>query len=519
MSVLRQLYSLIISDILTTIISLLIGYVVYKLAKFYYQYYSLPPGPFPLPFIGNLLTFRTQQHWDYIMRKLAKKYGPIFTVYLGNSPQIMITDPVIAREAFNKSNFAGRAETYFAKLIGDGVVMADYGPNWVARRNVAHAAVKKYSNNERLVNVVVDCVDKTVETMLKTVGPNKPIEPSNYIYLTFLNILANSAFNENYNIDDLEFKKFKYVLKDFIYESGILMAFWEYSKIIQWINYKMFQKLIKALDEVREIIIKKLKNHYKDYDPNIERDLCDTLIAAKNNALLREEEEEGEEGSKQSLASYLSDDKLGLAVFDIFFAGTDTSYNTFQWLLLFLANDLMVQKKLRKEILDKIGDRLPTHDDRHRCHYVMAFISETLRFRNVLPIGVVRKAIVNSKIGNYTIPKNMLVFVYQGFILRNNSNKYWTNANQFIPERFLDSDNHYMITRLQQSAFIPFGVGRRVCLGEKLAIADLFLVLIRFLQSTQNYDIVLDSHPGLDADPNNSDLISPNSYTIMFKSK
>ncbi|XP_054154596.1 steroid 17-alpha-hydroxylase/17,20 lyase-like [Oppia nitens] len=300
------------------------------------------------------------------MRKLAKKYGPIFTVYLGNSPQIVITDPVIARDVFNKSDFAGRTQSYL------------------------------------------------------------------------------------------------------------------------------------------------------DYDPSIERDFCDTLIAAKNNALLREV---GGKGSKQSLAKYLTDDKLGLAVFDIFFAGIDTTYNTFQWLLLFLANDLNVQKKLRKEISDKIGDRLPTLDDRHRCHYVMAFISETLRFRNIGPIGLAHKAIVDSKIGDYTIPKNMSVFVYQGFVLRNDSNKYWTNPNDFIPERFLDSDNHYMITRSQQTAFIPFGVGRRVCLGEKLAIADLFLVLIRFLQSTQNYDIVLDSHPGFDADPCNSDSITPNSYTIMFKSK
>ncbi|XP_054154608.1 steroid 17-alpha-hydroxylase/17,20 lyase-like [Oppia nitens] len=215
-------------------------------------------------------------------------------------------------------------------------------------------------------------------------------------------------------------------------------------------------------------------------------------------------------GSKQSLANYLTDDKLGLIVFDLIFAGIDTSYTTFLWLLLFLSSDLMVQKKLRNEISDKIGDRLPTLDDRHRCHYVMAFISETLRFRNVVPVAVPHNAIVDSKIGDYKIPKNMSVCVYQGFIMRNDSNKYWTNPNDFKPERFLDSDNHYMRpTSRSQPAFIPFGIGRRVCIGEKLAIADLFLVLTRFLQSTQNYDIVLDSHQGLDADPNNTDSISP----------
>ena len=43
--------------------------------------------------------------------------------------------------------------------------------------------------------------------------------------------------------------------------------------------------------------------------------------------------------------------------------------------------------KLRKQVKEQIGDRIPTHDDKTRCHYVMAFISETLRHSSVLPIG------------------------------------------------------------------------------------------------------------------------------------
>ena len=41
------------------------------------------------------------------------------------------------------------------------------------------------------------------------------------------------------------------------------------------------------------------------------------------------------------------------------------------------------QQKLRQEIESEIGDRIPEYEDRNRCHYVMAFIGETLRFRNV----------------------------------------------------------------------------------------------------------------------------------------
>ncbi|CAG2180627.1 unnamed protein product, partial [Oppiella nova] len=160
-----------------------------------------------------------------------------------------------------------------------------------------------------------------------------------------------------------------------------------------------------------------------------------------------------------------------------------------------------MQRKLRQEIETQIGDRMPTHEDRNRCHYVMAFITETLRFRNITPMGVPHKAVVQSTIGKYTIPENMGVFVYQGICCRNDDD--WQKGSEFRPERFLDSERQFMTTR--PKAYIPFGVGRRVCLGEKLAIADLFLVLVRFLQSTQDYDIVLDSNCGIDADPNIAD--------------
>ena len=62
-----------------------------------------------------------------------------------------------------------------------------------------------------------------------------------------------------------------------------------------------------------------------------------------------------------------------------------------------------VQQKLRQEIESSIGDRIPTHEDRNRCHYVMAFIAETMRYRNVVPMGVAHKAVVTSKIGKYIL--------------------------------------------------------------------------------------------------------------------
>ena len=95
------------------------------------------------------------------MEKLAEKYGPVATIWLGTTPTVYITDIDIAREAFRKNDFAGRADipifsmSFPSKqasnliqnlisgefLIGD-IIFSDYGHYWEALRRVTHSAVQ-----------------------------------------------------------------------------------------------------------------------------------------------------------------------------------------------------------------------------------------------------------------------------------------------------------------------------------------------------------------------------------------
>ena len=257
-----------------------------------------------------------------------------------------------------------------------------------------------------------------------------------------------------------------------------------------------------GLIELMEI---KFKSHYNDYDEHVIKDFCDALISAKNEAL-----EEGKEW-----APHLKDNNLALALLDVFLAGTDTSQMTFKWCLLHMLYNKQFEKKLRKEVVDEIGDRIATHEDKNRCHYIMAYISEVLRHSNIVPWGVNHKTLVQTKLANYTIEEGTEVMLYQGYIMH--QDKHWDKPYELIPERFLDSDGKYLTTR--PKAFIPFGVGRRVCLGEKLAINDLFLVLVRFLQKTSDYEIVLHCDPNKDmtmADPNNAFEYQPKHFEISL---
>ncbi|XP_054161123.1 steroid 17-alpha-hydroxylase/17,20 lyase-like [Oppia nitens] len=339
--------------------------------------------------------------------------------------------------------------------------------------------------------------------MLDSMGPDKPFNPIEYIYLTFLNIIASSVFGQSYTLDDPEFRQIKYTFYDLEFETGNCFVLWEWAPIFRWLyRPDLFNHYKHHFVSLRQLIQQKFLDHRHDYQPDIERDFCDALIATADEAVHQ---------SKES-APYLTDANLSMTVFDVFFAGVDTSQITFQWLLLLLAYYPDVQQRVRQEIDSICGDHLPGHADRDRCHYTMAVISETLRYRNAAPFGVSHKTMVTTKLGQYTVPKNTAIGVFQGYILSNDSDKHWSGGDgmDFRPDRFIDSDGKYILKRLP--SFIPFGLGRRVCLGERLAYADLFLVLVRLIQRTRNYDILLDSHKGLDPNHDIRDVVTPNDF-------
>ncbi|XP_054157197.1 probable cytochrome P450 508A4 [Oppia nitens] len=154
----------------------------------------------------------------------------------------------------------------------------------------------------------------------------------------------------------------------------------------------------------------------------------------------------------------------------------------------------------------------PNH--KHQFPYTMAFIYETLRFRNVVPFGLLHRSMAKTTIDNkYPVPDNTVVLFNHYAILMDD--QHWPSARTFKPERFLsgfndndntNNDNQTTTTtssgqlassrvRLNKSqAFMPFGFGRRQCLGIKLAVNELFYVLVQFLRLTNNYDIVYDTN-------------------------
>ena len=175
----------------------------------------------------------------------------------------------------------------------------------------------------------------------------------------------------------------------------------------------------------------------------------------------------------------MTDDTLYMVVSDLFQAGTDTSQTALRWALLILSNDPKLQEKIHKEIIDNIGDRSATQEDKDLLPFTYAFIMEVLRFRPSAPLGLEHVNPVDSSLAGFKIPKNSRVLF--NLYAQNNDPKYWENPQEFNPNRFLDKNGDLITARLP--SFVTFGLGRRACIGEKLAINNLFLMITRLIQN------------------------------------
>ncbi|XP_076351966.1 steroid 17-alpha-hydroxylase/17,20 lyase-like isoform X2 [Tachypleus tridentatus] len=398
------------------ITTIFVGFLTFLLIRHFLKIRKYPPGPFPLPFLGNLLEFNGKKPPFIKMTNWQKKYGPVFTLWVGR-PAIIVNNWEVTRDALivKRNEVIGRNKTLLAEIIKQGyedIVFADYSQEWEVLRKMAHSAVRYKETDQEYQDL-----KEQSELFLNEFGNGLP---SDYIPL----------------------------LKIF------------------YINRE--QKLVKSVKKFLAILTNKIDEHKKTYKPDVIRDFTDALLSAKLEA-----KEEG----KNSL-QYLSDGNLAQVISDLFAAGTDTTQMTLRWMVLLIANSPDVQQKMFEEIESVIGNRPPVQDDKPQCHYVSAVIMETLRFGTIAPLGIDHKTTCDTEIGGHKIPKDTMVLF--NLWAHHRDQTYWKDPHVFKPDRFLTENR--TVTNERASSYVPFGQGRRMCLGEKLALADTFLIIVRLLQ-------------------------------------
>ncbi|KAJ7370095.1 hypothetical protein OS493_034306 [Desmophyllum pertusum] len=440
------------------VVALLIFLVAVYVVSTIWENRNLPPGPFPLPMLGNLLSVGLKQPYRDLAN-MAEKYGKLFRIHMGSRKVIVINSYEIAREALiaKAEDFAGRPHHFFGSIFGRNstdLAFQTFSQRWKIQHKITLTALRLTADK---ANIALH-VEQLCEKFHSYNG--KPFCPRDLVYKSFGNCLSSLIFGQENKLDDCEVDKLIEALHIFAKSLGAA-NFIDTFPIFKYFPIEIIRKARQAAETRDEIFERKFEEHVSTFQKDNIRDLIDTMLKGfhENNA-----------------RGLLTEEYLISSASDVFMPGTETPSTVMTWLVFYAIKYPDVQARLHRELDDVIGNtnRLPEISDRHNLPYLEAFIAEVHRIVSDTPLAVPHSTMRDTSLAGFLIPRDTTVFLNLWAIHHNPD--YWNDPFCFKPERFLDEQG-----QLHVEGILPFSLGKRSCPGESFGKKAVFLYVARLL--------------------------------------
>ncbi|XP_048791296.1 cytochrome P450 2K6-like isoform X3 [Lagopus muta] len=443
---------------------ILILLLILKTQHFWRSQVKFPPGPQPLPIIGNLHMMDLKK-LGQTMLQLSETYGPVFTVQMGLRKVVVLSGYDTVKEALvnHADAFAGRPKIPIIEETGKGKgVVFSRGENWKVMRRFTLTTLRDFGMGKKAIeDHVVEEYGYLADVIESQKG--KPLEMTELMNSAIANVIVSVLLGKRFDYEDPIFKRLVSLMNENMKLFGSPSVSLYNTFPILGFFLKAQKKFTENVKEVNNFIKDTFTKYLKVLDRNDQRSFIDAF-------LVRQQEENGKDNK------FFDDVNLTEVVRNLFTAGMDTTATTLRWGLLLMMKYPEIQKKVQEEIDQVIGSNLPRTEHRTKMPYTDAVVHEIQRFANILPLNLPHETTMDVTIKGYFIPKGTYVIPLLNSVLQDKTQ--WEKPCSFYPEHFLNSEGKFV----KKDAFMPFSAGRRICAGETLAKMELFLFFTSLLQ-------------------------------------
>ncbi|KAG4422156.1 hypothetical protein IFR04_004662 [Cadophora malorum] len=453
------------TNVMLTILGLVLAVLAVDYAHMIYLHFKMPPGPFPLPIIGNTHLLPDTKPWIYF-EEVAKQHDTnVITFWIGRNPTVWICDAWAASELLDKRAgiYASRPRMVVFGELGPGqtnLVSMYYGQRWRVHRKLTHMGVglqqvrnyRGFQNDESILvayNILQtpDDYEKHFEryaaSVVSIIGFGRRIASTKDPIIS--EVLAVMQRAAELNVPG---KTFPMLMETFPFLAKFPTSIAPWKHGLGGKNARggsFYYSLAEEANnnpEQPQCYVKKLFDEAPQYN-------------------LRPEE----------IASLTG---------NLFGAGSDTSSSTLVTFVLACCAFPEVLPKAWEELDRVVGpNRSPSMDDEPNLPYIKAFVKEVFRWRSVAIIGGQPHApIQDDEYKGWHIPKGTWV---QGNVWAIHHNERdFPDPDRFNPSRYL-KENSASRPFPNERGYMTFGWGRRVCSGQGLAEQGTFMTISRLL--------------------------------------
>nr|XP_043608711.1 demethylepipodophyllotoxin synthase-like [Erigeron canadensis] len=433
------------------------------------------------PIIGHLhLLAGSKVPLHKLFGSMADKFGPIFTIKLGVHRTLIVSNSEVAKECLTTNDrvFSSRPKAMASEVMGHNYAnfaLAPSGPYWRDVRKLIVLELGSQRCLKMLENIRASEVKSSIKDMYTKWDINKGSSKTVMIEMKewfgdltvkiLIRMMFGNQFSRGEQINEDQLRKLIRQLMELMAASVVSDAI----PGLRWLDIGGYErKMKKTAKDMDDVFQAWLEGHKKKImDSTLQDESEDEAFMA---ALLSRVKE-----LKEDLYGFSHETIVKASCQDILLGAIDETAIVLTWALSLLANNPVVFKKAQEELDTHVGkNRNVEESDLKNLVYLQAIIKETMRLYPSVPLLLPHESTEDCIVSGYYVPKGTRLLVNAWKIQRDPN--IWSDPFEFQPERFLTSKKDIDL-KGQHYELIPFGSGRRICIGVSFALQALPLIL------------------------------------------